>query len=826
MLENTLLTVVDINAGVGGRSRVFQDLGFRVLVAVEDEPTYKSIFQCINSNIPYADVEPNVKNLECIPKADIVTANINPLKFHSRHKENPHELSRFLSQLLLRDAPKAFVFQASSLVLRDPEFRFLDAQVLRRYYISYRTFKESDYSGFPTSNRQLYIIGIRNDIGAYDFDFPAPPRSSFDLADFWDDADTIDPWYRRLPNKLVFDESPEAGRIYVRNHSGELKIADRISQSIFATSFYCDEYGLRRLSHKEYAALKGYDRYPYDYNNHSNRFDMYRMLFSATNIYLFNAIANVLKTVLFSNLGNFNPDDWPTDTKPAKIEKTNQRSKKDKSSERSLIKPRNRLLRIHIDKLKGLINLDIDFSKNLTAIMGVNCSGKSTVLHALACVFQPIDAGNDHKFNYFFTPNPDALWNDSKLSITYLDENTQDEVTRNYQKKSDRWSPKYTNRPKREVFFMGIDSCSPEIEKERQTSYISYATNTADDRQSEHIKSALSFVMDKEYTEITNNKTSKKTMIGVCTADAIRYSALSMGAGEQRVFKILQLAYSVPAFSLILIDEIDLLLHVKALERLIKQLSEIATQRKLQIVFTTHSLAMRNLTSFVDIQYLFQTKDKTMTFNTITPDIVRALTNESERPLTVYVEDDLAETVVQNIISEMGLSRCTEVKTIGSSENAFTLAAGFVLQEDATLPNKLIVLDGDVYRSKEEKEKQIDRKLSGTEADHSEKTTRALSMITQLCIPENTPPEKHIHTMIIESGLPNDATNEILYCAKQISVAKDTHAWVDGIVEQMNQDRKVALFQIIKTASLHKDWGTYVANVYDWLKAKKEELKL
>lgn len=80
--------------------------------------------------------------------------------------------------------------------------------------------------------------------------------------------------------------------------------------------------------------------------------------------------------------------------------------------------------------------------------------------------------------------------------------------------------------------------------------------------------------------------------------------------------------------------------------------------------------------------------------------------------------------------------------------------------------------------------------------------------------------------MIIESGLPNDATNEILYCAKQISVAKDTHDWVDGIVEQMNQDRKVALFQIIKTASLHKGWGTYVANVYDWLKAKKEELKL
>jgi len=595
---------------------------------------------------------------------------------------------------------------------------------------------------------------------------------------------------------------------------------------MFATSFYCDECGLRRLSHRDYAILKGHDRYPYDYNSHRNRFDMYRMLFSSTNIYLFTAIANILKSVLFSNLGDFNPDEWPTDTKPANTKKTKQHPKKDKATEGTLIKPRNKLLSIHIDKLKGLNNLDISFSKNLTAIMGVNCSGKSTVLHALACVFQPIEAGDNYKFKFFFTPNPDALWNDSKLAITYLDENTQSESTRNYQKSSDRWSPKYSSRPKREVFFLGIDSCSPEIEKERQTSYISYATNTADDRQSEHIKIALSFVMDKEYTGITNNKTRKKTMIGVCTADDIRYSALSMGAGEQRVFKILQLAYSAPAFSLILIDEIDLLLHVKALERLIEQLSEIAVQRKLQIVFTTHSLVMRNLIDYVDIRYLFQTKNKTMVFDAITPDIIYDLTNKSENSLSVYVEDDLAATIVNSVINELDLARHTEVKIIGSSENAFTLAAGLVLQEDPLMHNKLIVLDGDVYRSNQDKEKQIVNKLSGTEATHAAKVQTALSMITQLCIPEKTAPEKYIHSMIIENGLPDDTANEILRCARQITVAKNSHYWLDGIIERMNQDRNVTLFQIINYAKTHKKWVDYVENVYRWLRAKKEELDL
>lgn len=44
-----------------------------------------------------------------------------------------------------------------------------------------------------------------------------------------------------------------------------------------------------------------------------------------------------------------------------------------------------------------------------------------------------------------------------------------------------------------------------------------------------------------------------------------------MGAGEQRVFKILSALYSVPKYSLVLIDEVDLLLHTNALRRLIKK---------------------------------------------------------------------------------------------------------------------------------------------------------------------------------------------------------------------------------------------------------------
>lgn len=44
---------------------------------------------------------------------------------------------------------------------------------------------------------------------------------------------------------------------------------------------------------------------------------------------------------------------------------------------------------VYFKKLKGLHDIKIEFSETLTAIMGVNGIGKTTVIHALACIYQP-----------------------------------------------------------------------------------------------------------------------------------------------------------------------------------------------------------------------------------------------------------------------------------------------------------------------------------------------------------------------------------------------------------------------------------------------------
>lgn len=53
-----------------------------------------------------------------------------------------------------------------------------------------------------------------------------------------------------------------------------------------------------------------------------------------------------------------------------------------------------KLISLNVVKLKNLVDLNIDFNDSpVTAILGPNGNGKSTVLHILACAFQPISKG-------------------------------------------------------------------------------------------------------------------------------------------------------------------------------------------------------------------------------------------------------------------------------------------------------------------------------------------------------------------------------------------------------------------------------------------------
>ena len=118
---------------------------------------------------------------------------------------------------------------------------------------------------------------------------------------------------------------------------------------------------------------------------------------------------------------------------------------------------------LYIKELKCLKDVDISFEdKAVTAILGPNGHGKSTILHALACCYQPINKNitSNYRFSDFFLPNTDAQWQGSELTLTHSYRNGREESTNNktvYRKKTDRWKPIYARRPEREVYYIGIE---------------------------------------------------------------------------------------------------------------------------------------------------------------------------------------------------------------------------------------------------------------------------------------------------------------------------------------------------------------------------------
>ena len=306
-------------------------------------------------------------------------------------------------------------------------------------------------------------------------------------------------------------------------------------------------------------------------------------------------------------------------------------------------------------------------------------------------------------------------------------------------------------------------------------------------------------------------------MIGVQLNNGLKYSSLSMGAGEQRVIKILKTLREATAYSLVLIDEIDLLLHVSSLKKLIKKMHSIAKSKHMQIIFTTHSLEMMNLSDYVKVQYLDHynpSEEKTLVYDRITSDLIYALTEKKSIPYTIYCEDNFAKAIIETILIKEGLKKIIDVVTFGAIENAFTLAASWFISKNEIIKDNLIVIDGDKYTTYDEKLNQIKKKITGTEANIGGKQENAVKCITQFILPKSTPPEKYFHSLIIKH-IPEN--NELYKVASGIEAVENSHDWINKICEQMNMKIDTIVSTVVSEIYNTDDFQVYCKNILSWL---------
>ena len=477
---------------------------------------------------------------------------------------------------------------------------------------------------------------------------------------------------------------------------------------------------------------------------------------------------------------------------------------------------------ISVTRLKGLSGLSYlsldDFP--VTAITGANGCGKSTVLHALACIYSPQDpaVSKNYKFPNFFLPTSDGTWEGSMFEVFHSYRLGRVEHVRArsvYSKQSERWSPRYTRRPGRNVVYLGIDTCVPAIEREPAMSYMELrVTSSAIDPVSDEIRIAASRVMNRDYSS-TSKKLGRVRHYRGVGCGSLNYSSLSMGAGEQRVFEMLEAIFRAPKYSLILIDEIDLLMHGDALDRLVTEVVARAEKKSLQVVFTTHRETILERDDLA-VHHIFSAGGKTLCLPKAHPEVFSRLTGRTKRPIEIFVEDDLSKAVVDKICSDLGCKKYIQTIVVGAAANIFTVAAGLALR-GISFDSKIFLLDGDVYRADVERMAQVERVVTGHGDFVNQARSNAFSAISMFNLPAGASPERHLHALIQSVG---DSGGEVFQIAREIEVPPEKHGYVNKIISTLGDERPVGLMKVIGVAANSEGWSDYIEPVRNWISGR------
>lgn len=218
-----------------------------------------------------------------------------------------------------------------------------------------------------------------------------------------------------------------------------------------------------------------------------------------------------------------------------------------------------------------------------------------------------------------------------------------------------------------------------------------------------------------------------------------------------------------------------------------------------------------------------RTPDKTLCFNESNSECLESMTGDIQRPIEVYVEDKLAKTMVSQVAKELGISKRVVVKQYGSCANAFVASCGIHML-NIPLEHKLFVLDGDLYRTEDDRMSQLMKFYSGTEHNKEAKRKEVLQHISQFNLPEGSQPEQYVHDILVKNI--GDKKSEIVELAENIIAPDNPHEYIDKIIDGLGDDENVGLYRIIDEFATHPEWYEYTEPIRQWLINEKKALAL
>lgn len=346
---------------------------------------------------------------------------------------------------------------------------------------------------------------------------------------------------------------------------------------------------------------------------------------------------------------------------------------------------------VRLNRVRGFSGAVVDFDFPVTALVGPNGGGKSTVLGAAACAYKSIKPG------MFF---PKSSIGDSSMaewSIEYelIDKaaNPSTAIRRSSVFRQLKWVRGEVAT--RSVSYFGIKRTVPagersEFRKLMRPSYVHgsplLAIPPEAALQIEHILGRP--MQDFQRTMVGTNES-----FHVGRNRGSEYSEFHFGAGESSIIRIVTDIELLPESSLILIEEIENGLHPVATRRLVEYLISAAERRRIQAIFTTHSdeaLAM------LPREAVWSCLDGSTQQGKLSIKALRAISGKVDTAIAIFTEDDFARFIVEALIRECVSDRYDqiEVHAVSGDGNAVRIHRNRLVDPSAR-HKSICVIDGD-----------------------------------------------------------------------------------------------------------------------------------
>ncbi|WP_279367842.1 ATP-dependent nuclease [Microbacterium testaceum] len=354
---------------------------------------------------------------------------------------------------------------------------------------------------------------------------------------------------------------------------------------------------------------------------------------------------------------------------------------------------------MQLSGLRGWTGEIVDFRFPVVAIAGENGSGKSTVLKAAATAYT-VPKGGQGKTALTYSPDdffPNTPWENvtaATLAFTYQ----LGSVVRNgsLRKKTTRWRG-MPDRPSREFYFLDIARTQPVNTLMGYGKLAQQSLASAEARKFEtDTIGRLSRVLKRSYGDAEMARESGK-QVGILEHRGTRYSNFHQGAGEDATLDLLALFEDVGNNSLVIIDEVDATLHPRAQRRLMTELLEIVSKKKLQVIVSTHSpYILESLPPEARI-YVAQTRDgaREIIYGATAEYALSQMDDFAHTELTAYCEDTQAGDLILALLGRINPDAIPRIDIRSVGPASVVKALGEVADSNRFDTPTVAVLDGD-----------------------------------------------------------------------------------------------------------------------------------